>query len=141
MIKLRYDAETGLVGKGYPSTMEIPEPYKLITEEQHDQITTDTAHIYYVKNGQFATEDRQTYERKIRIAKLKMTPLDFIKCLESVGITYAQVKVLCDANEQVDKELRFCQNVYRGNALLDQLCGQFGVTPEQLDALFEQYGN
>ena len=43
-----------------------------------------------------------------------MTPLDFIKALEKfAGITYAQVKELCDTYPEIDRELRFCQNVYR----------------------------
>lgn len=31
--------------------------------------------------------------------------------------------------------------VYRGNALLDQLCGQFDITTAQLDELFKTKGS
>lgn len=141
MIKLRYDKETGLIGKAYNENLIVPEPYLLITEEENNKISEDHENVYFVVNGEFVKKDRAELEEKARIAKLKMTPLDFIKCLEILGVQYAQIKALCDANEAVDKELRFCSNVYRGNALLDQLCGQFGVTPEQLDEIFKQYGN
>lgn len=138
MIKLRYDKETGLIGKAYNENLIVPEPYLLITEEENNKISEDHENVYFVVNGEFVKKDRAELEEKARIAKLKMTPLDFIKCLEILGVQYAQIKALCDANEAVDKELRFCSNVYRGNALLDQLCGQFGVTPEQLDEIFKQ---
>lgn len=141
MIKLRYDKETGLIGKAYNENLIVPEPYLLITEEENNKISEDHENVYFVVNGEFVKKGRAELEEKARIAKLKMTPLDFIKCLEILGVQYAQIKALCDANEAVDKELRFCSNVYRGNALLDQLCGQFGVTPEQLDEIFKQYGN
>lgn len=141
MIKLRYDKETGLIGKAYNEDLIVPEPYLLITEEKNNEISQDFENVYFVVNGEFVKKNRAELEEKERIAKLKMTPLDFIKCLESLGVAYTQIKALCDANEAVDKELRFCSNVYRGNALLDQLCGQFGVTPAQLDEIFKQYGN
>lgn len=79
-------------------------------------------------------------KEKERIAMLKMTPLDFLKAIQSLGVSYQQIKALCDANDQVDMELRFCNHVYRGNPLLDQLASQFGVTSAQLDTLFETYG-
>ncbi len=141
MIKLRYDKETGLIGKAYNENLIVPEPYLLITEEENNKISEDHENVYFVVDGEFVKKNRAEMEEKARIAKLKMTPLDFIKCLEGLGVQYTQIKALCDANEAVDKELRFCSNVYRGNALLDQLCGQFGVTPAQLDEIFKQYGN
>lgn len=76
----------------------------------------------------------------INISLLRMTPLDFINAIEQFGITYEEIKILCDNNPEVDKQLRFCNHVYRGNPLLNQLCGNFGVTSEQLDELFKKYG-
>lgn len=76
----------------------------------------------------------------IDVNQLRMTPLDFIKAIETLGVSYKQIKALCDANEEVDKELRFCNHVYRGNPLLDKLCSQFGIIPKQLDDLFKEYG-
>lgn len=97
-----------------------------------------------IANFEFAdTEEYQKKEEqkeKERVARLKMTPLDFLKCLQGIGVTYEQIKQLCDSNSQVDMELKFCNHVYRGNPLLDQLAGQFNVTSEQLDTLFKTYG-
>lgn len=98
-----------------------------------------------MKNDEPVKDPNYAYKKKLeekeRIGMLKMTPLDFIKALESVGVSYSTIKKLCDENEEVDKQLRFCNMVYRGNELLDNLCGQFGITSEQLDALFEEKGS
>lgn len=75
---------------------------------------------------------------KERIMALSMTPLDFLKAIEKyAGITYSQIKELCDSNPEVDRELRFCQNIYRNNELLIGLASQFNVSEEQLDAIFD----
>lgn len=133
MIKLRYNAETGRVGKAYRAKLEVPQPYIEITEEENNSISADDKHIYFVVDGELIAKSKANIEKKERIARMYMTPLDFIKCLETFNITYTQIKSLCDANEEVDKN-------FRGNPLLDNLCGQFGVTPQQLDELFEKYG-
>ena len=91
-----------------------------------------------IENPNYETEKLE--EETKRIAMLKMTPLDFIKALEEVGVSYSQIKELCNTNEEVEKQLRFCNHVYRGNTLLDQLCGLFNVTAEQLNELFKKYG-
>ena len=81
-------------------------------------------------------------KEKERIQGLLMTPLDFIKALEKfAGITYAQVKELCDTYPEIDRELRFCQNVYRNNPMFSQealakLPEAFRLTDEQIDNLF-----
>lgn len=95
---------------------------------------------YQLCNGKYLTPEERAQEGRERVAMLKMTPLDFLKAIQTVGVTYAQIKALCEANAQVDMELRFCNHVYRGNPLLDQLASQFNVTSEQLDELFKTYG-
>lgn len=73
-------------------------------------------------------------------AQLHMLPLDFVNGLEELGVTFEQLEALAKANTEVRKQLRLCTHVYRGNPLLDELCGNFGVTPEQLDLLFKEKG-
>ena len=91
-----------------------------------------------VKNPNY--EEEQIEKEKERIQRLSMTPLDFIKSLEQVGISYSQIKELCEANEQIDKELRFCSRVYRGNALLNQFAKDFGISSDMLDEMFKENG-
>lgn len=93
-------------------------------------------------NGKYVTEQEAKQIERDRINRLSMTPLDFIKALEKfAGITYAQVKELCDNYPEIDRELRFCQNVYRNNPMfsqeaLAQLPEAFRLTDKQIDDLF-----
>lgn len=93
-------------------------------------------------NGKYVTEQEAKQIERDKINRLSMTPLDFIKALEKfAGITYAQVKELCDTYPEIDRELRFCQNVYRNNPMfsqeaLAQLPEAFRLTDKQIDDLF-----
>ena len=93
-------------------------------------------------NGKYVTEQEAKQIERDKINSLSMTPLDFIKALEKfAGITYAQVKELCDTYPEIDRELRFCQNVYRNNPMFSQealakLPEAFRLTDEQIDNLF-----
>lgn len=74
-----------------------------------------------------------------RIANLKLTPRDFIIGLEGLGVDFETViEPFLASNAQARKELNYCQFVYRGNPLLNALCGLLEVSPEQLDNLFIQ---
>ena len=98
-------------------------------------------------NGKYVTEQEAKQIERDKINSLSMTPLDFIKALEKfAGITYAQVKELCDTYPEIDRELRFCQNVYRNNPMfsqeaLAQLPEEFRLTDEQIDNLFVYVDN
>ena len=58
---------------------------------------------------------------KENIAHLNMTRLDFVNCLEKLGISWAALKALMAANPEVEKQLEMCSNVWRGNPLLDAM--------------------
>lgn len=97
---------------------------------------------YELVGGKYVTPDEAKQIEKERVAMLKMTPRDFLlACTQDLGIEWSTLKELMDNNAQVAIELQFCNNVYRGNPLLDQLCGNFGITSEQLDELFKAKGN
>lgn len=70
---------------------------------------------------------------------LCMTPLDFLNAIEEdLGIPYAVIKGLMEQYPEVEKQLKFCQNVYRGNPLIEQMAKKINenITSEQLDELF-----
>lgn len=93
---------------------------------------------YQLVGGEYVTAEVAVQKEKERIAMLKMTPRDFLlACTQKLGIEWTKLKELMDTNAQVAIELQFCNHVYRGNPLLDQLAGQFGVTSGQLDNLFK----
>lgn len=85
-------------------------------------------------------EEEKELEEKRRVAMLRMTPRDFLLAITQMGVDFAKIKELMATNPQVEIELNYCNYVYRGNALLDQLCGQFGITTAQLDELFKTKG-
>ena len=97
---------------------------------------------YIYSNGSIVSnpnyETDKQIERKARIMELTMTPLDFLKALNKIGISYATVKQIMEDNPEVDMEMRYCQNVYRKHPMIDQFASQFGITSEQIDELFIQ---
>ena len=104
-------------------------------------ITIEETDIEYVNvGGKYVTPEVAIEKEKERVAMLKMTPRDFLLAITNMGVEWSAIKALMDSNPQVAIELQFCNNVYRGNPLLDQLCGQFNVTSEQLDELFKTKG-
>lgn len=104
-------------------------------------ITIEETDIDYQNvGGEYVTPEVAIEKEKERVAMLKMTPRDFLLAITNMGIEWTAIKTLMDNNPQVAIELQFCNNVYRGNPLLDQLCGQFNITSEQLDELFKAKG-
>lgn len=104
-------------------------------------ITIEETDIDYQNiGGEYVTPEVAIEKEKERVAMLKMTPRDFLLAITNMGVEWAAIKALMDSNPQVAIELQFCNNVYRGNPLLDQLCGQFNITSEQLDELFKAKG-
>lgn len=112
-----------------------------ITESQVQQVINRELIISdgkLIANPDYQKEKEQ--EEKKRVAMLKMTPRDFLLAITQMGVDFAKIKELMVTNPQVEIELNYCNYVYRGNALLDQLCGQFGITTAQLDELFKSKG-
>lgn len=83
-------------------------------------------------------EQKQAEKEHARVMELKMTPLDFLKAIGKLGVSYATVKQIMDENPEVDMEMRFCQNVYRKHPMIEQFATQFSITSEQLDNIFKE---
>lgn len=130
--------ETGLCNVGLGSNAEF---YKSLgmTEQEVQQSDVDGCY-YLVDKCPMKTDEEKEQEEKKRVAMLKMTPRDFLLAITEMGVDFAKIKELMTANPQVEIELNYCNFVYRGNALLNQLCGQFGITTTQLDELFKAQG-
>ena len=131
--------ETGLctVGTGTNNTF-----YRSMGMQPLDVQQSDVDGFWYLKDKcPMKTDEEKELEEKKRVAMLKMTPRDFLLAITQMGVDFAKIKELMAANPQVEIELNYCNYVYRGNALLDQLCGQFGITTTQLDELFKSKGS
>lgn len=117
------------------------EPFQNIevTEEVYNDFVAD--HDKYIWNGTEIVENPDYEEIKrqkeqARIMEMKMTPLDFLKAIEQYGITYDMVKQFMEENPLIERELRFCQFVYRKHPMLDELA-TYGITSEILDHIFK----
>lgn len=131
--------ETGLCNIGTGTNIDF---YKSIGMTELDVQQSDVDNNWYLidKCPMKANEEKELEERK-RVAMLKMTPRDFLLAITQMGVDFAKIKELMASNPQVEIELNYCNYVYRGNPLLDQLCGQFGITTAQLDELFKSKGS
>lgn len=99
-------------------------------------------------NGDVVALDKDNEELKAidkeNIARLNMTRLDFVNCLEKLGISWAALKALMAANPEVEKQLEMCSNVWRGNSLLDAMLPlvnqtlSLNITSDDLDEAFIQ---
>lgn len=71
--------------------------------------------------GQYKTLEEVNAAKREEIAHLYVTRLDFINILEDLGLVWANMKVIMAQYPEVEKELMMCSNVYRGNALIDNM--------------------
>lgn len=62
----------------------------------------------------FAVPEPTPEERQAFINNLTMTPLDFIKVLESLGLTLQQINTFLEANLEIKTQLQYCNSVYCG---------------------------
>lgn len=130
--------ETGLCSIGTGTNIDF---YKSIGMIELDVQQSDVDNSWYlVDKCPMKTDEQKELEEKKRVAMLKMTPRDFLLAITGMGVDFAKIKELMATNPQVEIELNYCNYVYRGNALLDQLCGQFGIATAQLDELFKTKG-
>ena len=130
--------ETGLCNIGTGTNIDF---YKSIGMIELDVQQSDVDYNWYlIDKCPMKNNEEKELEEKKRVAMLKMTPRDFLLAITQMGVDFAKIKELMAANPQVEIELNYCNYVYRGNALLDQLCGQFGITTTQLDELFKSKG-
>lgn len=130
--------ETGLCNIGTGTNIDF---YKSIGMTELDVQQSDIDNNWYLSDKcPMKTDEEKEQEEKKRVAMLRMTPRDFLLAITGMGVDFAKIKELMATNPQVEIELNYCNYVYRGNALLDQLCGQFGITTAQLDELFKSKG-
>ena len=77
-------------------------------------------------------------EKAERIAKLTMTPLDFINFLVSCGLTLEQINYYLETHLDVKMQLTYCSNVYCGVvcALMPVTIGDITITEEMVKEAF-----
>jgi hypothetical protein len=121
--------------------------YQVISDEVYEDYQQDNDK-YKVVDGVFTDiSDTEEYKEKKRqeeaerVANLQCTKRVFVLMLEQLGLDYfEQIEPVINANREAKLEWELCVQLQRKNPLLDQLAGQFGITPKQLDDLFK-YAN
>ena len=89
-----------------------------------------------LKDGETTTDYEEVAEKVMKKYFAQMTPREFVLGMLSRGVTREQIEKLIASNQQVWAELNYATFIERKNPLLDQLCGQFGLTPEDVDGIF-----
>lgn len=89
-----------------------------------------------LKDGESESDYIEVTEKIMKKYYAQMTPREFILGLLSRGITREQIEELIANNQQVWAELNYATYIERKNPLLDALCSQFGLTPEDVDGIF-----
>jgi len=81
-------------------------------------------------------------EKQERIATLHMTKWDFFKyVLEPKGITYETLVKTTSGTDKVSEAWNLCKDIYRGDEVLTEFIKNYiSITDEELDTLFEKYG-
>lgn len=136
-----YYIEDNNVIKSYNDNIAVVEASKELFTELKDLPIKELDENHTIVDFKIVTlEEAEEIAREkehARIMELKMTPLDFLKAIEKYGITYDMVKQFMEQNPLIERELRFCQNVYRKHPMLDAL-QEYGITSEILDNIFIQ---
>ena len=148
-MKVRYDNKTGRLGKAYPETMLVPDPYIILTTDEIDNIVNQTDKIAFVVDGSVVLKDKaelEAEEARIkeakRIAMLHMTKQDFFNYVcKPHGVTYSQLEAIVAGNDDLRAAWNLCNHVYRGNEQLNNyiLTVLPALTAEKLTEIFEEH--
>ena len=93
-------------------------------------------HSVLLREGEDPSSWSEITEAYYRKLMAQMTPREFLLKLMERGITREQIEGLINDNDRVWAEINYATLVTRANPLLDELCGQFGMTPADVDAMF-----
>ena len=96
----------------------------------------DFTHSVLLREGESPEDWSEITEEYFRKLQANMTPREFILKLMEKGVTREQLEALINSNDRVWAELNYATLVTRANPLLDELCGQFGLTSADVDEMF-----
>lgn len=86
----------------------------------------------------YTTEEKQAQEQE-RVNNLTMTPLDFIKVLQSFGLSLVKINEFLESNLDIKMQLTYCSNVYCGvvKSFLPMTIDEITITPEMAEQAFK----
>lgn len=106
-------------------------------------IVEETDIDYQMYNGEYHTPEEIAELEQERINNLSMTPLDFIKVLQSLGLTLEQINSFLDENIEIKTQLLYCNHVYCGvvKQFLPIEIGGVEITADMIEQIFEAKNN
>lgn len=101
-------------------------------------IVEETDIDYQMYNGEYHTPEEIEQLEQERINNLSMTPLDFIKVLQSLGLTLEQINEFLDSNIEIKTQLLYCNHVYCGvvKQFLPIEIGGIEITASMIEQIF-----
>ena len=92
------------------------------------------------------TEEEKEQQEEEHINNLIMTALDFIGVLEKFGLDYVtEIKPFLDTHQELDKQLKYCQNVWCGVAkqvfAIPIKIGDITITSKMVEQAFKDKYN
>ena len=86
----------------------------------------------------YTQEEKEAQEKK-RVNNLTMTPLDFIKVLESLGLSLEEINNFLDSHLEIKTQLQYCNLVYCGvvKNFTPITIGELTITPEMIEHAFK----
>ena len=105
---------------------------KNVQELPHEE---ESPQLYEYDEAYLTKEEYAIYSN---VDNLTMTALDFVKVLESAGISINDIYSYLDTHLEVKAQLTFCQNVYCGvvKQLLPIEVGGIEITTEMIEEAF-----
>ena len=101
-------------------------------------IVEETDIDYQMYDGEYHTPEEIEQLEQERINNLSMTPLDFIKVLQSLGLTLEQINTFLDNNIEIKTQLLYCNHVYCGvvKQFLPITIGGIEITAQMIEQIF-----
>lgn len=101
-------------------------------------IVEETDIDYQMYDGEYRTPEEIEQLEQERINNLSMTPLDFIKVLQSLGLSLEQINAFLDSNIEIKTQLLYCNHVYCGVAkqFLPKTIGGVEITAQMIEQIF-----
>ena len=112
-----------------------------------DVLQSDIDNNWYLADKcPMKTNEEKVEEEAKRIAMLSLTRGDVFRgLLQAKGVTRSQLRAMIETNEnltEIEREMALIDfdealNFYRGNALINTVGLELGITSDQLDKFFE----
>ena len=139
---LNYDLNVDLMLQdGYKPFVEVERPDTIrFYHIDYIESSDDISEVIVYDEMQEEAEERIRQQEEERVNALTMTALDFIGVLEHVGLDYVtEIKPFLEAHQELDKQLKYCQNVWCG--VVKQLCpltvGEVTITTAMVEQAFK----